>query len=169
MKNIAITGFMASGKTETSKELAKISGFKFVDTDDMIVRREGRSINEIFERDGEEYFRQKEYETVLEAGKMRNTIISTGGGVVLSEDNMKALRENSVVFNLSPSFDVIKTRIEEAAKTRPLMKNSSIEEIHNRFMARIPYYSNCDYKIEIDFSHTPIMIAKKIWEIYRRI
>lgn len=169
MKNIALTGFMASGKTETSKELAKMTSFKFIDTDDLIVEREGRTINEIFASSGEEYFRKIEREIIKEVSEFKNSIISTGGGVVLFSENIDALRKNSIIFNLAPSFDVIKERIEIAAKTRPLMKNSNIDEIHERFIKRQPFYDNCDYKIEITSSHTPIMIAKKILEIYRGV
>ncbi|MCH5185621.1 MAG: shikimate kinase [Oscillospiraceae bacterium] len=169
MKNIVLTGFMASGKTETSKDLSRITSFKLVDTDDMIVKREGKSINEIFSENGEEYFRKAESEIIKEVSGFKNSVISTGGGVVLNKENIENLRVNSIIFCLSPSFDVIKERMEEAAKSRPLMKNAGIDEIYQRFLQRQPYYDNCDYKIDITSVHTPLMIAKRIWEIYKEV
>lgn len=166
MKNIAITGFMASGKTETSKELSRISSFRLVDTDDMIIKRESKTINEIFEEKGEKYFREIEKQIIKEASRLKNTVISTGGGIVLFEENIGNLRKSSVIFNLAVPFDIIAMRIEEAAKSRPLMQNSSIDEIRERYIKRQPYYDNCDYKIEITPTHTPLMIAKQIWDIY---
>jgi len=169
MKNIALTGFMASGKSETSRELAKISSFRLVDTDELIVEREKRSVNDIFAQDGEEYFRKVEKEVIKEVSGMKNTIISTGGGVVLFAENIDNLRKSSIIFNLAPSFDVIAARIETSAQSRPLMKDKNIDEIRERFIQREPYYNNCDHKIEINETHTPLMIARRIWEIYKGV
>lgn len=167
MKNIVLTGFMASGKTETSKELAKISGFSLIDTDDMIVKKEGRTINEIFAQNGEKYFREVEKQIIKDMSETENSVISTGGGVVLFKENIENLRKNSVIFNLCVPFEIIAERIESAAASRPLMKNSSIAEIHERYIKRIPYYDNCDYKTEVTSDDTPIAVAKKIWDIYK--
>lgn len=168
MKNIVITGFMASGKTETAKELSKLSGFRLIDTDDMIVKKEGKTINEIFAAKGEEYFRDIEKQIIKDISEMKNSVISTGGGVVLFKENIENLRRNSVIFNLSVPFEIIAERIQEAAKSRPLMKDSSIEEIHGRYISRMPYYDNCNHKIEVTSADPPIVVAKKIWDIYNK-
>ena len=109
--NIVLTGFMASGKTEVSKAVASMSKYKLIDTDDMIVEKEGMSINEIFERHGEEYFRRVEHECVCRAAAMDNMVIATGGGVVLNKSNIDALRKNGMIFNLAPDFEVIEERL----------------------------------------------------------
>lgn len=163
--NIVLTGFMASGKTEISKSIAEISKYKLVDTDDMIVGEMNMSINEIFAKYGEEYFRNAEREAVLKAAEMDNAVIATGGGVVLDERNIDVLRKTGIIFNLSPSFSVIKERIDEARKTRPLMAKDSIEEIEKRFDDRKKFYDNCDYKINVINGRTPKSYALEIIKI----
>lgn len=163
--NIVLTGFMASGKTEISKAIAEISKYKLVDTDDMIVGEMNMSINEIFAKYGEEYFRNAEREAVLKAAEMDNAVIATGGGVVLDERNIDVLRKTGIIFNLSPSFSVIKERIDEARKTRPLMAKDSIEEIEKRFDDRKKFYDNCDYKINVINGRTPKSYALEIIKI----
>ena len=151
--NIVLTGFMATGKTEISKAISEISKYNLVDTDDMIVEQEGITINEIFDKCGEEYFRKTECEVIK------------GGGVVLNEQNIENLRKTGVIFNLSPDFSVIRERLEEARKTRPLLKQDSIENIKKRFDDRKPFYDNCDYKINVIHGRTPRSYAMEILEI----
>lgn len=75
--NIVLTGFMATGKTEISKAISEISKYNLIDTDDMIVEQEEITINEIFDKCGEEYFRKIECEVIKKAAKMKNVIIAT--------------------------------------------------------------------------------------------
>ena len=163
--NIVLTGFMATGKTEISKAISEISKYNLVDTDDMIVEQEGITINEIFDKCGEEYFRKTECEVIKKAAEMKNVVIATGGGVVLNEQNIENLRKTGVIFNLSPDFSVIRERLEEARKTRPLLKRDSIENIKKRFDDRKPFYDNCDYKIKVIHGRTPRSYAMEILDI----
>lgn len=167
MSNIVLTGFMASGKTKIGKAIAQIGGYGFIDTDEMIIQRMGISINEIFEKYGEDYFRELEREAVKEAGKEDNAVISTGGGVVLDKQNIENLRENGVIFNLSPAFEVIEQRLKDAAASRPLLKNQETEKIRKRFDERKPYYDNCDFKIEVSNDKDPGYFANKIIKIFK--
>ncbi|MDY3030765.1 MAG: shikimate kinase [Clostridia bacterium] len=153
--NIVLTGFMATGKTKISTCLAKSLGFALIDTDEAAAEAAGKSINEIFAENGEDYFRSLESEVIKKAAVLDRTVISTGGGAVLRSENMAALRKNGVIVNLSPSFDVIRERIAEAARTRPLMNGQSIEAIEKRFNDRKPFYDNCDIKLEVTNSKTP--------------
>ena len=148
--NIVLTGFMATGKTEISKAISEISKYNLVDTDDMIVEQEGITINEIFDKCGEEYFRKTECEVIKKAAEMKN---------------VENLRKTGVIFNLSPDFSVIRERLEEARKTRPLLKRDSIENIKKRFDDRKPFYDNCDYKIKVIHGRTPRSYAMEILEI----
>ena len=89
-------------------------------------------------------------------------IISTGGGTVLDKHNIELLRKNGMIFYLDADFSVIEERITEAAKTRPLLRDSSVEDIRRRFEERIPYYADCDYRVRIGKDKTPIAAAREI-------
>ncbi len=163
--NIVLTGFMASGKSTVGRQLSELLNRDLIDTDELIVEREGRSINDIFGKDGEEYFRRVESAVIVDAAKTDNTIISTGGGAVLNPKNMEMLRENGVIFNLDPDFSVIACRMEHAGAVRPLMRDQSLEDIRKRFDDRKPFYDNCDYKIHITADSSPRDTADKILNI----
>lgn len=160
--NIALTGFMASGKTKISKHLSKQLGYKLVDTDELIVSKMNMSINDIFEKFGEKEFREIEHEIIRQCSGYENTVISTGGGVPLNPENMKSLRSHAVIVNLAPKFEVISERLSKARGSRPLLKNSSISEIEKRFNDRLPYYADCDFKIEVSNKFGPEYFAEKI-------
>lgn len=165
--NIVLTGFMATGKTQISQCLAERLGYELKDTDEMIVKSAKMSINDIFAKLGEEHFRNMETEIIKQAAKGDKTIISTGGGVVLNPRNIDFLRENGIIVNLSPEFEVIQERISEAAATRPLMKGQTIEEIKKRFDDRKPFYDNCDIKINVTNDKTPMEHAEEIIDILK--
>lgn len=166
--NIVLTGFMASGKTEISKVIASISNYKLIDTDDMITKAVGMSINEFFDKFGESEFRNIEHNIVCEAAKLDGYIIATGGGVPLNKDNMDQLRKNGIIINLAPDFCVIEERLEAARATRPLLKEQDIESIQQRFNERIPFYNNCDFKIHVINGRTPKSYAMEILDICER-
>ena len=99
--NIVLTGFMATGKTEISKAISEISKYNLVDTDDMIVEQEGITINEIFDKCGEEYFRKTECEVIKKAAEKKNVVIAPGGGVVLNGQKKEYLRKTADIKKLS--------------------------------------------------------------------
>lgn len=160
--NIVLTGFMATGKTAISTELAKISGRKLIDTDALIVENAGISINEIFEKFGETGFREREHSVICDVAKLDNAVISTGGGVPLNKDNMNRLRENGVIVNLTADFSVIAERLESGRSERPLVKDSDTAEIKERYESRLPFYEDCDIKIEVSNEHNPEYFAREI-------
>ena len=131
-QNIVLVGMPGCGKSTIGKMLAEKSGKEFVDTDEMIVKKENRPIPEIFSSDGEEYFRTIETECVKEAGKRMGLIIATGGGAVLKEENRNAIRENSVVVFLEREISSL------ATDGRPL--SSSEEKLKAMFERRYPIY-----------------------------
>lgn len=120
--NIVLCGFMGAGKTVVGKELAKIMGRKFVDTDELIEQEQGMAIAAIFAARGEDYFRELEYEMCKKVAEMKNVVVSTGGGAMTFERNVDAIKKGSKVVFLDASFNVICDRVGNAS-TRPLFKN----------------------------------------------
>ncbi len=163
--NIVLTGFMASGKSEISKAIAEISEYKLIDSDDMIVEETGMSINRIFSEFGENEFRRIEHNTICKIAELNGYVVATGGGVVLNKDNISVLRNNGIIINLAPDFEVIEERLENARATRPLLQNQDIEAIRKRFNDRIPFYDNCDFKVCVTNEKTPLEYAREILEL----
>ena len=114
--NIILCGFMGSGKTVVGTELAKITGRKFVDTDEMVEKKQGVAIKAIFATRGEEYFRD------LEVAQMKDAVISTGGGAMTFQRNVDAVKNSGKIVFLDADFDVICKRIGNNTN-RPLFQN----------------------------------------------
>jgi len=95
--NIVLMGMPGSGKSTVGNALARKLGRPFIDTDEVIIEREGLHTSKIIEQKGESYFRDRETEVVMEVSKLQGYVIATGGGVVLREENMKALKQNGIV------------------------------------------------------------------------
>lgn len=165
MKNIVLTGFMASGKTTIGKELATITGRKLVDTDTMIEQEMGMTANEIFENFGEEYFRDLETVACHAAAEEKGVIVSTGGGAVIREINREVLKKTGVIFNLEMNEALIKERMTDAKTTRPLMSDE-IDNVIARFNSRKEFYDDCDYKIPVYTGLTPTDYAAEILKKY---
>lgn len=131
--NIALIGFMATGKTTIAKELSKSLGIRFVDIDKLIEEKMEISIPEIFEKHGEEYFRQIEKETIEDISKSQNTIISCGGGVCLDPENIINIRKSGKVVLLEANPETILSRT-ESDSSRPLLKDKNDVEGIKRIM-----------------------------------
>ena len=165
MKNIVLTGFMASGKTTIGKELATITGRRLVDTDLMIEQEMGMSINEIFANFGEEYFRDLETLACHAAAEEDGAIVSTGGGAVMREINREVLKKSGVIFNLEMNEELIKVRIANNKDSRPLMTDE-VQEVIERFNSRKEFYADCNYKIPVYDGKTPTDYAAEILKLY---
>ena len=140
MKNIVLCGFMGCGKTTLAKRLARRFNMNLIDTDEEIVRAEGRTIAEIFETDGETYFRALETELIKKLAKQENCVVSLGGGVAAKEVNHPYLKEIGIVVLLDCGIDNTIKRI-LGDKKRPLAQNGA-EDIKQRYYARMPIYRN---------------------------
>lgn len=121
--NIVLCGFMGSGKTVVGKELAKIMGRRFVDTDQLVEARSGVSIPAIFQVHGEDYFRELERAACAEAAEIPNCVISTGGGALTFDENVRTLRTTGKIVLLDASFEVICQRVGNGAN-RPFISGS---------------------------------------------
>lgn len=143
------------------KRLAEILKTQFIDLDDIIEKKEGRKIKDIFSSDGEPYFRQKEKEAVYEVSKKNNMVVATGGGVVVNPGNLKLLKESGALVCLAASPKVIfeRTRNQD---DRPLLNvNNPEEKIKILLEKRIEFYAQADYTIDTS--------SKSVEEVAREI
>lgn len=142
-KNIVLTGMPGCGKTTVGKLLSKMTGRKVYDLDKEIVSRAGMEITEIFEKYGEKHFRDIETEVTKEISALSGVIISCGGGTVLREENVRALRRNGIIFFVDrPLEQLIPTA------DRPLAADA--EAIKKRYSERIDtYISTCDKRVPV--------------------
>ncbi len=149
---VALTGFMACGKSTFGRAASELLGWRFVDLDKEIEKSHG-SVPDIFSRGGESLFRNLESDTleaVLTGCAAKNCIIALGGGTVLSDTNMKILRRNGVfTIWLDTSFGIILSELSNAE--RPMVKKKSTEEIRALYDLRRSRYESCaDAVVRID-------------------
>jgi shikimate kinase len=121
-RNLILTGFMGTGKTTIGKRIAALTGRPFIDTDDEIVRRVGKSIPAIFRDDGEPAFREHERRLCRALTHTHGLVISTGGGMLVNVENRAALAETGLIVCLEASPEVIEARL-SASSDRPLAAN----------------------------------------------
>lgn len=147
-KNISIIGFMASGKSTIGKALADRLSYSFVDTDELIEEKEGRTIKSMFETDGEGYFRDAESTAVEEVCAMEGLVVSTGGGAILRTQNVQMLRQSSTVVWLRANRETILENLRRSEDVRPLMKKGDQEiKVDNMLFERAPKYQNAAHVI----------------------
>lgn len=159
--NISLIGMMGSGKTCIGELLAKLLNMSFVDTDEQIIKSEKTSINQIFAQKGETYFREIETATLKNVLNFNNQIISTGGGIIKSDENLSLLKKKSVVFYLKASPDILFERIKNN-KERPLLNVENMKDkIKTILQDRISQYEKAQYIIVTD-DKSPIEIANEI-------
>ncbi len=166
--NIALIGFMGTGKTAIGARLAKGLNKEFIEMDDLIVKRAGKSISKIFAEDGEIRFREYEIEICKQSSQKTNVVIACGGGVVLNRINIEYLKQGAVIVCLKSTPEVIFRRISKnGERKRPLLdKPNPMEEIHKLLEVRAPFYDAAT-EYQIDTSNLTIYEAvNKIIEIY---
>lgn len=163
MKNIVLTGFMGTGKTEVGRELSNILGWKLIDVDEEIVKSKKMSINDLFSQLGEPVFRDIETDMIRAVAAHKKSIISTGGGVVLRQENIDVLRESGIIVSLTASAETILKRT-GSNDERPLLKvENPLKKIEELLDFRRPFYEKADIMIDTE-DRTPRQIAEEILE-----
>ncbi len=164
MKSIFLIGFMGAGKTTVGKSLAEKLRFELIDTDRSIEIEQGKAISEIFEIDGESAFRDLEVQQLKKLKNSENSVVSTGGGIILRSENRKILKETFSIY-LKADFENIFKRIEED-KTRPLLlTDDPYSTAKNLFQSRQDTYESFKYHITTDFKN-PSEISDEIISLY---
>ena len=166
MKNIVLTGLMGSGKTSVSASLKNIfKNFDLIEIDNLIVKKEGMSINKIFEIKGEKYFRELEKETVETVLNKQNQIISLGGGSLENNFDFDSAKKNSVIFYLKADVETLYKRIKDN-KDRPLLKcDNPQNKLEQLLKKRELNYLKADYTVDVN-NLSIEQTAKEIERIY---
>ena len=148
---IFLIGPMGSGKSTIGKVLSERLEYDFYDTDKLVEKVVGKKIKEIFEQNGEQYFRLKESEELDKTRKLKNAVIATGGGIIENEENRLFLKEEKKVIFLDSSIERQYDRTKESQK-RPLLNNGdSMKILKNLYQKRLSFYQEVSkLKISMD-------------------
>lgn len=147
-KTVVMVGMMGAGKTAVGTALARQLAVPFLDSDDEIVRAADRSIAEIFERDGEAFFRARETEVLSRLLRGTPSVLSTGGGAFLSDRNRTLIKASGVSVWLRADLDLLWHRVRHKA-TRPLLRTANPREtLRELYDARVPFYSQADVVVD---------------------
>ena len=134
-KQIYLTGFMGTGKSMILNCLHEVCGFDKIEMDEQIVQEQGMSIPEIFEKKGEEYFRNLETELVKKISAMDNIVVSCGGGTVMRQCNVDEMKKNGTIVLLTAEPETVYERV-KGSHNRPLLEKNMnpeyIKETDNR-------------------------------------
>jgi len=165
--NVALIGFMGSGKTAVGRALAKKLNRKFVELDLLIEQKAGKSIPEIFQQDGEIAFRELEIEATKEIAREKYLVIACGGGIVLNKINIDRLKEESVIVYLTASPRVILKRVSGEAGQRPLLEvDNPTLTIRELLRFRKPFYERA---ADISIDTTKLDIDSVVDQIINRL
>jgi shikimate kinase len=149
MATVVLTGFMGTGKTKVGEKLAARLGRPFVDTDELVEREEGCSVESLFASKGEPYFRAAERRAIEWAVQVPGAVIATGGGAIVAEENFARLRASAPIVCLTARTDVIVERTRSAGSARPLLPGADparhIEELKER---RAAAYARADLTVD---------------------
>ena len=142
---------MGSGKSTIGKVLSERLEYDFYDTDKLVEKVVGKKIKEIFEQNGEQYFRLKESEELDKTRKLKNAVIATGGGIIENEKNRLFLKEEKKVIFLDSSIERQYDRTKESQK-RPLLNNGdSMKILKDLYQKRLSFYQEVSkLKISMD-------------------
>jgi len=148
--NLALIGFMGAGKTSVGRLVAEQLHFDYLDSDELIQSRTGRSITEIFKTDGEPAFRALERQVVEELSNRARTVISTGGGLPVNPANLASLKTHALVVCLWASPEKIWERV-KGQTHRPLLNDPDPQKkIRDLLATREQFYKQADVLVNTD-------------------
>ena len=166
LANIALIGFMGAGKTSVGHLVAEQLHFDYLDTDDLIQSRTGRTITEIFATDGEPAFRKMESDLVQELATRKRTVVATGGGLPINPQNLAGLRTYALVVCLWASPERIWERVKHQTH-RPLLHDPDPQKkIRDLLAAREPFYRQADVLLNTD-SRSVREVAQQVVHQFR--
>lgn len=155
---IYLTGFMGAGKSTVGPILANTLGWEFYDLDRVIEKNQNKKIKEIFEAEGEDYFRKLEMSMIMELSKIDNAVISLGGGTIRNEEILNLLKSTGKLIYLKTSPEASYKRL-RYKRDRPNLineqedepsKDELLDKINNLLETRSKYYEQADFTINTD-------------------
>jgi len=166
--NLVLIGFMGTGKSKIGRMLALKLGYEFIDTDLLIEANCGKKITQIFQDEGEAFFRRLESKLAGELGGKDRKVIATGGGWVLNPENIRLSRDNGFVISLNAQPEIIYQRIKTETH-RPLLAGADpLGEINRILGQRETLYQNADLAVDTS-GGTPEQVTEQILiELIRR-
>jgi shikimate kinase len=166
VKNIVLIGFMGTGKSVVGRRLAADLGWVFHDTDQLVEARVGMKVSEIFQRRGEEAFRELERDVVRQVSQEENCVIATGGGAVANPENLEELTKKGELICLTASPDTILRRIDRRPNMRPLLAGENpLEKIKILLEERKPFYAKASFTLDTTY----LPVEKIVEAILRRM
>ena len=169
--NLFLIGYRCSGKTTIGKSIAMTIDWPFVDSDLLVIKESGKSIKDIVDTEGWDAFRHMERSALKQICTDDRQVVSTGGGVVLDEANIQAMKTSGMVVWLDATAETIQKRMRQDKNTgnfRPALTDKGrIEEIEGMLLKRNPYYESAsDFYIgtdDVPVSEITKRIIKKLW------
>ncbi len=162
LKPVVLIGMMGAGKTAVGTQLARLLGVPFLDSDDEIVRAANRSIAEIFEREGEPFFREKEAQVIGRLLRGPPAVLSTGGGAFMSEVNRRQIAEHGLAVWLRADLDLLWQRVRHKTH-RPLLRTADPKGALSRlYRARSPVYALAELTVDAEPQLSVEGMARKV-------
>ena len=164
---IFLMGFMGAGKSSVGKELARICNRLYIDADEIIERRAAKSINELFETEGEAHFRELEHELIQEIGEFYpDVVVACGGGMPCFNNTLPLINQHGLSVYLKLPPELLAERLKNESDNRPLLKDLSDSErlqfIQSKLAERTPYYEQANVIIDVQKSDSITTIAQEI-------
>ncbi|MDA8016983.1 MAG: shikimate kinase [Thermoanaerobaculia bacterium] len=161
---IYLVGFMGSGKTRIGHLLADALGHGFLDVDALVQEDVGMSIREIFEQEGEAWFRARETHWLRRTDEWDDVVVATGGGAMVSEANRRLLQERGATVWLNVPFDVIVERMGAAGHAqRPLLDDE--KRARQLYSERLPAYRRADMEVPVQQNEEASQVAARILDL----
>ena len=165
-KRIYLIGFMGAGKTTIGRRLAKKLGWKFIDLDEEIERREGRPVAEIFRQDGESHFRNLERLCLKDLSTTsRQAVVALGGGAFINAENRDVAEKSGLTVWLKVSFDNVADRVKTDGTRPKFVDKVQAEQLYRE---REPFYALAKVHVATD-DETPDSAADEIIGVLRRV
>ena len=168
-RSIFLIGMMGCGKSQTGLKLAELLKYKYIDLDSLIENLAKKSINQIFNDDGEDSFRELETNCLKETIKIPSLIISTGGGIVTKMENWGILRQGIIAW-IDLDKDIALERLKNEISKRPLLNGNNLNDTYERILkSREHLYSQADLVIKVKKENIEEVAMKIIYAMHKEI